>query len=266
MTHCENHTCPDLPCEDHTCPDLPCDHTCPDLPRGDLHLGPWEGPRCPSVWSESPLSRRPRWWDRRGRIAPASTHEKGPPAILSQDPGCQRPVLAVGSSSSRGGPARVLTPCSRPHPIVPVPGPETAPSAQRAWVCAHPCNQLHVGPRTFKRHQQAPGWRGPGGSGQRAATAGLQSEGHPPVPGLPGPKRQAPGGRHFRQGFGQGREFIRSALNRLWARGPGRMPGTRDWRVCFPAPPPAPRASAPSQTRWAGAGRRTRPPCGQHVP
>lgn len=124
----------------------------------------------PSVWSESPLSRRPRWWDGGAASRRPPPMRRGPPAILSQDPGCQRPVLAVGSSSSRGS-ARVLTP---------------APAHTRSYLCldrkprslssaglglhAHPCNQLHVGPRTFSATSRpqvgGAGWP----SGQRAAT------------------------------------------------------------------------------------------------
>lgn len=74
----------------------------------------------PSIWSESPLSPRPRWWTAGLHHADPHSTRRGPPAVLSQDPGCQRPVLVVGSSSTRGS-TRVLTPAPAHTRTVSVP-------------------------------------------------------------------------------------------------------------------------------------------------
>lgn len=225
-----------------------------------------EGPRCLLSGVKAPLPPLSAGgWRAASRRPPPM--RRGPPAILSQDPGCQLSVLAVGSCCR--GPLWVLTP---------------APAHTRSYLCldrspaslssaglglhAHPCNQLHVGPRTFRAlHQQALGY-GRVAERQRAAPAGLQSEGHPPrPPGLPGPRRPGPGREGISdKALAKVDEFIRSALNRLWARGPGRMPGTSGTGAsAFPAPPPPP-GPLLHRRPGGGGGGGCDPVCGQHVP
>ena len=214
----------------------------------------------PSVWSESPLSRLLRWWDGGAASRRPPPMRRGPPAILSQDPGCQRPVLAMGSSSSRGS-ARVFT-CSHPHPIVPVPGLEAPlPQLNGPGSARPPLQPAPCGAADPQRHQQTPGWRGrvaeraEGCSRQDCSLRGTHpfrvSQGPATGPGREGISDKA---------LAKVDAFIRPALNRLWAGGPGRMPGTRPGLarlLCLPLLCPQGLCSTADQV--AGGGGRTRP-------
>ena len=159
----------------------------------------------PSIWSESPLSPRPRWWDGGATSCRPPLHEKGaacrpvPRPPLSAACPCGGLLVNPGV---RSGPHS----CSRPHPHrTCAPTGSSAPSAQRAWVCT----PTPASSSMWGRGPSAPPAAPVGGAGwprgRRAALCSLR--GTRPIPGLPGPSDRHQEGRHFRQGFGQGRRI-----------------------------------------------------------
>ena len=164
----------------------------------------------------------------RGRIAPTSTHEKGAAC---------HPVPRPGLSAARPCDGLLVKPgvrsglhsCSHPHPIVPVPGLEAPlPQLNGPGSARPPLQPAPCGAADPQRHQQTPGWRGrvaeraEGCSRQDCSLRGTHpfrvSQGPATGPGREGISDKA---------LAKVDAFIRPALNRLWAGGPGRMPGTR---------------------------------------